>query len=147
MACCSNLTGLLQENSLLRGAIVYDQRNTEEKLLVIMEISAKEVYAISVVAAAALVVAGLVVAGVTVAVTMMESRLIAMVVVVNDSTKAMMLMSAAPMLLVDVIVMLVVGYQLWLSWWYWLRWQHWVQSSLCRGRCTVQYSSSLSLET
>ena len=112
-ASCSDLTGLLETKSLLSCDIASNERVTGEGLLVIVEISEKEAYVATVVAVDALVVAGVVV---VVAVTPMESRLIAMVVVVKDYIKSRLSQSTAPMLLVDVKVMSVGHHQLWFRW-------------------------------
>jgi len=99
-ATCSDPTGLLAKNSLLRCDSVSDDRITGEESLAIVEISEKGVYAVTTVVVAAVVVAA---AGV-------QSRLVAAVEVVKEASKSMASSSTAAMSLIDVNGMSVVGY-------------------------------------
>ena len=115
-ASCSDPTGLLAKNSLLRCDSVSDDRVTGEGSLAIVEISEEGVYvvmAVVVVAAvvvAVVMVAAVVVAAVVVAAAGVESRLLAAVVVVKEASKSMASSSTAAMSLIDVNGMSVVGY-------------------------------------
>jgi len=130
-ASCSDPTGLLETNSLLRCDIVSDKRVPEEGSLAIIAISKERVYGVTAVVVAAVVVAAVVVAAVVVAAVVVaevvaaavaESRLVAAVVVVRDASKSMASLSATVMSLIDVNIKLVVGCWLWLRWQYWAQW-------------------------
>jgi hypothetical protein len=100
-ASCSDPTGLLAKNSLLRCDSVSDDSVTGEGSLAIVEVSEEGVY---------VVMAVVVVAAVVVAATGVESRLVAAVVVVKQASKSMASSSTAAMSLIDVNGMSVVGY-------------------------------------
>jgi len=109
-ASCSDLTGLLAKNSLLRCDSVSDDRVTGEGSLAIVEISEEGVYVGMVVVVAAAVVAAVVVVAVVVAAAGVQSRLVAAVVLVKEALKSMASSSTAAMSLIDVNGMSVVGY-------------------------------------
>jgi len=83
-ASCSDPTGLLEYNSLLRCDSVSDERVTGEGLLAIVKISEEKVYIVMGVEVAAVKVASVVVTA-----TGVESRHIATVVVVKDASTCM----------------------------------------------------------
>ena len=140
MASCSNPTGLLEKNTLLRCDSVSDEQVTGEGSLAIVEISGEGVYLVmavevaavevAAVEVAAVVVAGVVVAGVVADVLVLaavvvtsvvvagvvvtaagaEYRFVAAVAVVEDASKSMASLSTAAMSLSDVNCMSVIGY-------------------------------------
>jgi len=110
-ACCSNLTGLLEQNSPHRCDNVSDTRVTGEGWLTIIEICEDGVYVVTVVVVAAVMVAVVVVAAMVV-----ESRLVVAVEVGRDASQSRASLGAAAMSLIVVIVMSVLGRWLWLRW-------------------------------
>lgn len=108
MASCTNPTGSLEKNSLLRCDGVSSKRVAEEESVAIVRISKEGVYIVVTVVVSLVVAVALVVATVLVA-TGLELRLIAAVVLVNDTLNSMVLLGAVPMSLIDVNFMLVIG--------------------------------------
>jgi len=120
MAACCNPTGLLAKNSVLRCDSVSDDRDTGEGSLAIVVISEEGVYivmtvvvatvVVAAVVMAAVVVAAVVVDAVVVAAARVESRFVAAVVVVKESSKSMVSLSTAAMALIAVNGLTVVDY-------------------------------------
>jgi len=100
VASCSDTTGLLKKNSLLRCVSVSDERDSGKGLVVIVEISEEWVYVVTAVVVVSLVVAA----------TVVESRLIVEVVAVQDASECMASLGTAGMSLIDTKGMSVVGY-------------------------------------
>jgi len=104
-ASCSDLTGLLETNSLLRCDGVSDERVAVESSLAIVEISEEGVYVVTVV----MEVVAVVEAAAVLVAAVAESKLIAVEGVVKDGSKSMALLSAAAMSSIDVHIISVMG--------------------------------------
>ena len=132
----SDPTGLSEKKLLLSNDYIFNERDNGEESLVIVEISKKEGNVVT----AVLVAAGVVAAGV-VAGTVVESKLAVAVVVAMDTSDSLVWLSSIVMLLIDVQVVVLVGYCVSLRLW------NWVHSSRCRQRRMVQYGGCLLLGT
>jgi len=106
---CSDPTGQLAKNSLLRCDSFSDDSVTGEGSLTIVEISEEGVYVVTAAVVASVVVAGVVVAAVVVNAEGVESRLLAVVVVFKDASKSIALLSTTAMLLIDGIGLSVIS--------------------------------------
>ena len=142
----SDPTGLSEKKLLLSNDYIFNERDNGEESLVIVEISKKEGNVVTaVLVAAGVVAAGVVAAGVVaagvVAGTVVESKLAVAVVVAMDTSDSLVWLSSIVMLLIDVQVVVLVGYCVSLRLW------NWVHSSRCRQRRMVQYGGCLLLGT